>query len=409
MDSALHDAYLHSLYCSLALSLTLQGNRTWFCCTNTDETKTRPLLRRDHLYGDMKMFNDNASFISSSSDSNSAPRYPLVRVNLRKSANKPELRSSLTLSELHSFGQGWLISCDLAYHSPRTIASRRDILKKLEWFLITKRYDVCDTDELKHFMSYMKHGHDEVGGRWGNPRMTKPMSARSVATYRGHLVTFFRWVKNDEGIDKSPMDRIAATKIGRDDICPFTIDQVRALLQAAKRTRSPKRDEAIVLLLIDTGIRVSELCGLMKRDVDFHERKINILGKGNKHRTVPMGVACAKSLWSMLSKEQRDEDDYLFMAERGRSSGDPLTRNGVYQLFERLGKDAGIKGVRCSPHTARHTFAIEYLRAGGDTFTLQLILGHVCLSMTRRYAMIADSDAAAKHRTCSPGDRIVRG
>jgi len=86
-----------------------------------------------------------------------------------------------------------------------------------------------------------------------------------------------------------------------------------------------------------------------------------------------------------------------------------LTRSGLLQLIERLGIAAGIKQVRCSPHTFRHTFAVDFLRNGGNSFNLQQLLGHCDMHMTARYVNVAQADIENQHRRYSPADRIKRG
>ncbi len=317
-------------------------------------------------------------------------------------------RDSLLIADLQKYADGWLLSSDIAQHSERTLSNRRLIVHRLIWFLENRGHEVCGVDELRAFFHNLGHGHEDAGGRWGNPRMTKPLCPRSVETFHGHLQTFFNWTVGEGGLDVSPMERIPSIIARDDEIVPFSADQQRALLKGAGRSRYPKRDHAIILFPLDTGVRASELCGIRFKGIDFEATKCIVLGKGNKRRTVPFGRGCAKALWAMLKDDPRGPDDYLFPGERGRNAGGPMTRSGLLQLFERLEAAADIKGVRCSPHTARHTFAIEYLRNGGDTFTLQTILGHTSMTMTRKYAMIVEADTLRKHRECSPVDHLLR-
>ena len=94
--------------------------------------------------------------------------------------------------------------------------------------------------------------------------------------------------------------------------------------------------------------------------------------------------------------------DHLFLTMAGR----PMSVNRVEAIIEKCGRKAGIEGVRCSPHTFRHTFAISYLRNGADVFTLQRILGHSSLDMVRNYVNLAETDVKACHRRCSPADNM---
>lgn len=85
-----------------------------------------------------------------------------------------------------------------------------------------------------------------------------------------------------------------------------------------------------------------------------------------------------------------------------------MKRSGLLQLIRRLGRKAGIQATRCSPHTFRNTFAVEFLRGGGNLFSLQQLLGHSSLSMTNRYVALAQGDIENQHRQFSPADRLAR-
>jgi len=128
------------------------------------------------------------------------------------------------------------------------------------------------------------------------------------------------------------------------------------------------------------------------------------MGKGSKERVVPFGDAARQALMAYVSKRGNiPGQGALFVT----CYGDPLNRHEAYRLLSECGKRVGVSGVRCSPHTFRHTFAVMYLRNGGDAFTLQKLLGHSDLAMTRRYCELSQTDAVAKHRQCSPGDRFL--
>jgi integrase/recombinase XerD len=110
----------------------------------------------------------------------------------------------------------------------------------------------------------------------------------------------------------------------------------------------------------------------------------------------------ARALWNYLREEEREPNDPLFLSERGEQ----LTRSGLLQLIERLGSTARITAARCSPHTFRHTFSVEFLRAGGNVFSLQQMLGHTALHMTNRYVTLAQADIENQHRQYSPVERL---
>jgi integrase/recombinase XerD len=115
-----------------------------------------------------------------------------------------------------------------------------------------------------------------------------------------------------------------------------------------------------------------------------------------------------RALWRFVEHERQlaGEDEPLFVASRGRRTDGGLTPNGVCKLFYRLGKAAGIRDVRCSPHTARHYFAISMLRNGANLFELQQLMGHEGLTVLRRYVLLAQADLAQVHRKASPVSRL---
>jgi site-specific recombinase XerD len=311
---------------------------------------------------------------------------------------------AMDVAELARYADGWLLSGEISQHSPRTLELRRMVVGNLLWFLKDRELPSCGTLELRQFLAYLTNGHKEPGGRWGNPQMTRPVRPRTVRDYHGHLRAFFRWIVSEDGLNASPVDRIPPPVSRPDQIQPFTPDQAQALLLAAKRSKQSRRDEAMLWFMLDTGVRASELCGLRRCDVDFQGRRCTVLGKGDKHRTLPFGGTAAKALWNYLKDEPRDPEEPLFLSQRG----EPLTRSGLLQLIERLGKVAHVEATRCSPHTFRHTFAVEFLRAGGNVFTLQQLLGHTDLKMTNRYVALAQADIENQHRQFSPADRLKR-
>jgi integrase/recombinase XerD len=153
-------------------------------------------------------------------------------------------------------------------------------------------------------------------------------------------------------------------------------------------------------------MRVSELCHLKLSDVALEEGMLKVLGKGNKERLIPIGKQVQRLLWRYISRYRPEplsaNGNILFLNRDGK----PLTKERVEKILTRYGRKAGLKGVRCSPHTLRHTAAVKFLRNGGDVFSLQRMLGHSSLEMTRRYCELADTDVKRAHMTASPVDNL---
>jgi len=319
---------------------------------------------------------------------------------------KPD--AEISVQELGIGTSDWLANGEFADLSPQTLATRRFLLTKLVWFLNEQGMSSCGPREIRAFFNYLKHAHEGPEGRWGNPQLRNPIRPATRLTYFNILKQFFAFLVSDGVVEASPCAALPTPEARQDQIVPFSEQQVNALLDAARRSKNRRRDEALVLFLLDTGCRASEVCSLRMRDVDLGSRRCNVLGKGNKSRSVFLGKKVLRALWTYLKEEPREDDEPLFTASRGQGTGEPLTRSGLLQLIERLGKAAKIEAVRCSPHTFRHTFAVTFLRNGGNTFALQHLLGHTNLKMTNRYVAMAQADLEVQHRHCSPADRLKR-
>jgi site-specific recombinase XerD len=162
------------------------------------------------------------------------------------------------------------------------------------------------------------------------------------------------------------------------------------------------RDLGILVLFLDTGLRLSELLSLQLDDLHFADQWLKVMGKGQKERVVPYGARTSQILTRYIQQGRHDPlgRPELFLGIDGeRASG-----NTIKMLFTRLRHRSGIQ--RLHPHLLRHTFATSYLVAGGDVFTLQNILGHTTLEMTRRYVALASSQVNLQHRRFSPMDRL---
>ncbi len=319
------------------------------------------------------------------------------------------LRVSVPVELIERYVEDWISEAEYLQRSPATVTGKKDALAKFLWWLHRQHCDECSTRELRHFLAYVGNGHLQPGGRWGNPQLTKAASPRTVQYYFNYLRGFFRWMLSENLIEDDPCRGLAIPKYERNLIQPFTQEQVGALLDATKRLTNPTRDLSILTFMLDTGLRASEFCNLKMSDLELHTSygHATVIGKGRKKRTVPFSQRAARDLWHYLRKTPgRSEHCPVFCADRGNGAGLPLTRSGLQQLYERLGVASGIRGARCSPHTMRHTFAVSFLRDGGNVFTLQMILGHSDLKMTQRYVALSRADISDQHRRFSPADRI---
>jgi site-specific recombinase XerD len=176
---------------------------------------------------------------------------------------------------------------------------------------------------------------------------------------------------------------------------------VRRLLDVCENDR----DRLVLLMLLDTGLRASELCGLDGGDVDTTTGAVLVRhGKGQKQRTVYLGARMRRELsqyWRKVGKPGPKMPVWT-----SSNTGDRLTDSGLRQLLQRLGERAGV--AHCSPHTIRRTYALWSLRNGMDVHTLAALMGHADISVLRQYLAITGQDLQRAHQAAGPVDRMLR-
>src|SRR6266700_2309306 len=175
----------------------------------------------------------------------------------------------------------------------------------------------------------------------------------------------------------------------------FSKAQIDALLLACnhihvendkQRAYLRDRNRAIILLLLDTGIRAAELCHLQLNQISLTpiDSHIQVFGKGDKWREIGLGERCRKELRRFVNRHRWSgigTSNLVFLTR----NNDALTESTLYRIIHQLGIQAHIEGVRCSPHTFRHTFAVTWIRAGGDIYSLSKLLGHQNIGITEQY------------------------
>jgi site-specific recombinase XerD len=162
------------------------------------------------------------------------------------------------------------------------------------------------------------------------------------------------------------------------------------------------RNKAIVLTLLDTGVRVSEIGNINLEDIDTERGWVKITGKGAKERVVRIGANAQKALWRYLVHRPNTERGQLWLTEEET----PLRPDGIQMVIKRLKQRAGVTSSgNC--HRFRHTFALNFLRADRNPFNLQYLLGHSDLRMVRHYtATLGMEDALKAHEKASPADLL---
>lgn len=247
--------------------------------------------------------------------------------------------------------------------------------------------------------------------RFAEHPLTKPqgghLSGHTVNGYLRALRAFWSWLADEGFIDENPFSALKIPKAPKKVMPTLSPEQLASLIETINISNPQgQRDCAVVLLLADTGLRVSELTHLKLDDVNLERRILKVWGKGAKERVVPFGVRVQRALLRYVNFHRPEPASPRINEFFLTGSGDPLTRRRVQAIIKRYGQKAKIKGVRCSPHTLRHTAAVMWIRNGGDVFSLQQILGHSTMDILRTYVNLAQSDIQAAHRVYSPADNL---
>lgn len=235
------------------------------------------------------------------------------------------------------------------------------------------------------------------------------MRAASVAGYVRPLKVFCRFMVSEELMLADPFKRVKVPSVEKRLHDLISDTDFRALIASCDlKQHEGRRDAAILHVLYDTGIRVGELIAIKHDHVDTKGGYIKVFGKGNKERIVFFSTHTAMALTRYTSRTPaRFKAEWLFTSLR-RNVGGQMTGSGVHQMLARLAKRTGVKS-RVNPHTFRHTFATNYLRAGGDLNSLMRLMGHADLSILQTYLSLVTDDLRAKHEQFSPMARVMSG
>lgn len=242
------------------------------------------------------------------------------------------------------------------------------------------------------------------------------LASWTLATYVKCIKAFLNWCLLDDEycqqVQAITIQRIKKPKIQQEIIEIFSDEQIEALFEACKQEESEHlqiRDRAILSLLLDSGIREEELVRSSIGDVclDAKDSYIKIEGKGGKYGEVGIGDQARRAISKYIRQFREPTVEYALkqlhqkLPARQQKQAEqqaiknaplfvsryaqPLTPSGLYQIVKRLGRWAGIEGVRCSPHTFRHTFAVRFWRKTKDIKTLSMLLRHTCVATTETY------------------------
>lgn len=278
-----------------------------------------------------------------------------------------------------------------------------DLKEKIKYFLASKKIDGVKMNTLYNYNLKLQHFADRVVKpcsmitthdiRYYLALISqeKTLKESTMATNFSVLKSFFSWMANEEIIDKDPMRKLKTPSLNKRDLRhALTSEELEKVRNACKTIR----EKSLVEFLSSSGCRLTELQQLNISDVDFNERCVEVLGKGNKKRVVYFSPR-AKLFLSEYLKSRKDDNPALFVSMRS-----PHKRLGVRAIqleIKDLGEKAGLNR-KIHPHLLRHTFATLALNSGMDITVIQNILGHESVATTQIYANMDKEHIKAEYR-----------
>ena len=199
--------------------------------------------------------------------------------------------------------------------------------------------------------------------------------------------SFFGWLFKEGLIPMNPTANLGQIKAKPQEEMPFTSDQIQLL----KENCENELQLAMIHFLLATGCRIAEVCSINRSDVDYVNLKIEVVGKGDKRRTVYIDNVTAMMLKRYLAT-RKDIDPALFYSRSHRR----FTTDGVREMLNKIGERACVPGVH--PHRFRHTFATTLIERGMNIQEVSILLGHADIRTTMKYIHNIEKSAETSYR-----------
>lgn len=308
--------------------------------------------------------------------------------------------NNITITQFYQLHETFINDKKLEGLAKRTID---DHIKHIEYFkkFIKKmkrkdiERDTLTRDIFKNYMNYMMFEQEY-----------KPCTINLRVS---SLKCYLNWLYKNNYVAENYALMLKKVKNAEDTIKPLTQGEIKSMLNATYRNSyAGLRDFTIMILILDCGIRIQELCNTRIDDVDIKNKLLIVrteVSKTRRHRELPLSKQSLHLLKQLIDIAQENNSGYIFMSSQTSKKVD---HNVIIKNFERYGNKAGIK-KRCTPHVFRHTFAVTAVRKGMDVFCLQRILGHNNISTTRQYVQLDTKDLVQKHREVSVLEDFLKG
>ena len=227
----------------------------------------------------------------------------------------------------------------------------------------------------------------------------KKEKSSSVRRKISSLKSFYKFLYKNGYMDKKdyPLTKVAYPKMEKKLPKFIYYNDLLEIINESTKDKDGVRDRLIIEMLYATGVRVSELVNIKINDIDFNNRRIIVLGKGNKERIVYYGEYAEEVLKEYMKTHERKNHNYLFV----NSKGGKLTDRGVRYIIDNIMSKLSVK-THVTPHVLRHTFATDMLNNGCDIKVVQELLGHSSLKATEIYTHVTNEHLKKVYYECFP-------
>jgi len=254
--------------------------------------------------------------------------------------------------------------------------------------------------------NYVAHLYERPNQRFSG----RGLSVNTIRKHIDFLKVFGAFLHETGKTAENPAAGLTRPKPPKRVPHSYTTDHVRTIFEelhvmTGSSNRRKMQIAAFLYLIMDTGLRISEAIRLRPCDIDFHNRMLLVIGKGDRERMVPFGEVTSELLKRIIQMNRIGPEDFIWRSPR---TGKPFTtaavRNTLRILRRRLHERHNIS-IPVRPHIFRHTFARNWIISGGDQFSLMRILGHTSAQMTNHYVRLWSEDLRKKHDEVAPAER----
>jgi len=328
---------------------------------------------------------------------------------------RPERKQNSTKFPQHSIREllhEYRLDLEAANKSPRTTSRYMYILNGLADFLesnkIAKPVSKLGRKEIAAYVRHLQNSR-----RWSNRANNgKNLGKLSPYTVQGHVrdfKAFWSWLAREGYVEKNVLAGFPLPKVPQYVIKALNSEHIKRLFSAIDRSVAlGAKYYCVLVLLLDTGMRISELVKVEMDDVDLAHGLVTILGKGQKERVVPFSRWTRKELLRYIRNFRNqlcsEDSPYLFPEKDGWH----ISINSVQQYMRRLPKKAGLDGIKLSPHVLRHTFATLSIANEANVFVVKNIMGHESLQTTMKYLDLRVGDLKNQHNKFSPIEGLMK-